>query len=528
MIADILSRGCKNERNAEEFDTDDIEILRAITASTRTEAITEEKLRRHSEEDNQLKAVRKALDSGNWNDAPECFSRCANELCSFGEVVLRGQKIVIPQKLQSQILDISHEGHPGMSVMKRRIRAKYWWPGVDKQIEMTVDGCSLCKMVAQSGPAEPIKSTDLPSEAWEYVGADFLGPLPSGERLLLVVDYFSRYYEVQIMNKTDAEHVISAMRQMFIRLGCPKRIITDNGPPFNSNEFAYFCQEYGIKLVHSIPYQPRINGEVEIQNKSLVKAITISLNSGRDWKEDLQKFLFMQRTTPHSVTGIPPLELFLKRKIRDKLPSMEALTLPNVVDEELRDRDKAAKQKGKDYADQRFHHKESNLKAGDRVLVRRPTKTKWQSRNDPTQHTVIEKRGPALTLQSQTGKITTRDVSHVVKVGQTAPTESLVEPMEEEEEQSADEMTPLHDLASPQHVQQDDLLDSDFEQITTPPETGRNNAPDGTFAPPAASTPYQQKSRPKRDIRPPVWAADYIKLLKERRSVASGAGMNGE
>ena len=41
-------------------------------------------------------------------------------------------------------------------------------------------------------PLPPMKPTRLPEGAWQEIAADMLGPLPNGEYLLVMVDYFSR------------------------------------------------------------------------------------------------------------------------------------------------------------------------------------------------------------------------------------------------------------------------------------------------------------------------------------------------
>ena len=36
--------------------------------------------------------------------------------------------------------------------------------------------------------------------------------------------------------------------------------MSDNGPPFRSNQFEKFCEKHGIRLVHSPPWNPESNG----------------------------------------------------------------------------------------------------------------------------------------------------------------------------------------------------------------------------------------------------------------------------
>lgn len=66
------------------------------------------------------------------------------------------------------------------------------------------------------------------------------------------------------------------------------------------------------------------------------------------------------------------------RKIHDKLPSIHQ---PMEVDEEVADKDKEQKEKGKQYADARRHAKVSDIGVGDDVLVKRMTRANKLSSN---------------------------------------------------------------------------------------------------------------------------------------------------
>ena len=59
-----------------------------------------------------------------------------------------------------------------------------------------------------------------------------MGPLPTGESLLVVVDYYSRFYEVAIMCSTAAKRVVDVLTQIFSRYGFPFTLKSDNGPQF--------------------------------------------------------------------------------------------------------------------------------------------------------------------------------------------------------------------------------------------------------------------------------------------------------
>ncbi len=53
----------------------------------------------------------------------------------------------------------------------------------------------------------PLQMTTLPQAPWQYLSADFCGPLPSGGMLLVVIDEYSRYPEVEIVRSISANTV---------------------------------------------------------------------------------------------------------------------------------------------------------------------------------------------------------------------------------------------------------------------------------------------------------------------------------
>lgn len=175
--------------------------------------------------------------------------------------------------------------------MKRRIRERYFCRGLDKDIEKFIDSCDGCKLMAVSLPSEPLKRTDLPDQVWQKIAIDFNGPVPSGEKLLVVVNYYSRYVEVKVMETTEAGSVIRELEEVFSRLGYPEEIISDNGPPFQSEEFDNWCTANGIWPSHSLRYCPWMNEAVEVNNKGLNKVITICVATGSDWRRGMTPYL---------------------------------------------------------------------------------------------------------------------------------------------------------------------------------------------------------------------------------------------
>ena len=46
-----------------------------------------------------------------------------------------------------------------------------------------------CQLVSRPAPPEPIRTTPLPTRPWRDLAIDLLGSLPTGESILVVVDY---------------------------------------------------------------------------------------------------------------------------------------------------------------------------------------------------------------------------------------------------------------------------------------------------------------------------------------------------
>lgn len=108
------------------------------------------------------------------------------------------------------------------------------------------------------------------------------------------------------MNAITVSETIEVLKDMFSRLGNPVNITADNGATFTSTEFKTFCSEFEIYLYNTTPHWPQQNGEVERQNRDILKC----LSQKTDWKEDLLMYLSMYNSTPHSTTGRSPSGLF--------------------------------------------------------------------------------------------------------------------------------------------------------------------------------------------------------------------------
>lgn len=413
-MADPLSRLSVSEVGRD-FDLDSPFLVLAVLESV---AIDTCELERVSKEDSELNIVRECVRSGIWdNPQAKPFELFKNELGFVGDILVRGSKLVVPMSLRGRMLELAHEGHPGESVMKRRLRDRVWWPGMDREVVKFIATCEGCRLVSLPDKPEPMKRRLLPNGPWIDVAIDFLGPLPSGEYLLVIIDYYSRYKEIEVMRQITAQETTERLHRIFTRLGFPVTITLDNARQFASTWFDSYCKAHGIHLNYSTPYWPQENGLVERQNRSLLKRLQISHALGRNWKEDLTDYLMMYYTTPHSVTGRTPTELCYGRTIRSKIPSLRDIESAP-VEEEVRERDMRLKFQGKEREDSRRRAKDSDLQVGDRVLMRNLLPgNKLLPNFNPNKYTVVDKAGSRVTIRDEASrKSYQRNSAHLKRV----------------------------------------------------------------------------------------------------------------
>ena len=93
-----------------------------------------------------------------------------------------------------------------------------------------------------------MQRTEPPTGPWQDVAADLMGPMPGGENLLVVVDYYSRFFEVVVMKSTTTPRIIAALMDIFARFGFPYTLKTDNGSQFVNGEFEGFLKECGLNI----------------------------------------------------------------------------------------------------------------------------------------------------------------------------------------------------------------------------------------------------------------------------------------
>ena len=226
-----------------------------------------------------------------------------DELSIDHGLLMKGSRIIIPTTQRERTLTNLHVGHQGILSMQQMAKTTVYWPGIDANIEDWVQRCSACLATKPNQKREPLLPHEVPDGPWQKIGADFFDL--DGKKFLLVIDYFSKFPFVELVTTTSAQSTINKLRNIFATEGAPQTLITDNGPPFNSNEFKRFCQEWNLEHHTSSPNYPQSDGQAERAVQTVKQCMARCKQDGQDFKQAL----LQMRTTPISTDLPSPFEI---------------------------------------------------------------------------------------------------------------------------------------------------------------------------------------------------------------------------
>lgn len=132
--------------------------------------ITAAEIARHSYRETHLKQFLNYV-LRDWPTTPlkgelQLYHMRQTELSVMKGCLLCGERVVIPPKLQWEMLEVLHVGHLGIVRMKALARRYVWWPNMDQDITEWVATCTPCQ---DSRPAPPSAPTEECGNAQEFV-----------------------------------------------------------------------------------------------------------------------------------------------------------------------------------------------------------------------------------------------------------------------------------------------------------------------------------------------------------------------
>jgi transposase InsO family protein len=373
-------------------DAADDRLVQTIFGALGTSVITLDQVAVATDADPHLPTLRQYIVSG-WPakgqlpSALKPFWAVRSELSTAvgGCVLVRGIRTIIPSSLRRTVLDLAHEGHPGVVRMKQRCRDAVWYPGIDGNIEDYIHNCTACVVSGKATRPTPglLQPVALPTGPWRKLALDIAGEFvaaPQHQRYLIVaVDYYSKWPEVGMCGSPTTAAVTDFLTGLFERFGLVEEITTDNGVQFTSTEFAGFLQAHGIRHTKSALYSPEANAEVERFNRVIKDGLKAAIAASQTFRAGLRQLLAAYRSTPHATTGVSPASVLLAFPLRTPL-SMLSTGLrqparPADAAAHIARRVSFAQQQSSSYYNRRKRARSPGITAGDYVRIHRPTRS---------------------------------------------------------------------------------------------------------------------------------------------------------
>ena len=251
-------------------------------------------------------------------NAKPYFNR-RNDLSLQEGVVMFGLRVVVPSTYRGIILSELHKCHRGIVRIDALSRIQVWYPGIDNDIKTVPLNLVMNAQKSKISLRSHKNPWNWPTNPFDRVHVDFF---LRGMKKMIYYDSYSKWLEIDCMTSTKSYDAIRVFHTLFSRFGFPVQLMSDNGPQFLSYEFDQFLKINDMKHIRSSAYHPCSKGGAErfVQTiKQDLKACSIALLDGKK----LNYFLFGYRSTPSSVTGKPPSELFLGRQIRCRFDVMK-------------------------------------------------------------------------------------------------------------------------------------------------------------------------------------------------------------
>lgn len=242
-------------------------------------------------------------------------------------ILICTNQIEIPdENKREEIIKENHAsaigGHKGITKTYYRIKHRYFWPHMKREIEAYIQNCRNCqlKKLTRIKTKQPMILTDTPDASFDKVSIDIMGPLPTSPNgynyILTIQDLLTKYSLAIPLRSASALEVADAFVQEFICIyGAPKALLTDQGSHFLNSLMRAIARKFRITHFKATAYRPQTSGSIERSHHVLweyLKQFTIK----NDWDTHLKLASFSYNTSLHEGTKFTPYELVFGRIAR--------------------------------------------------------------------------------------------------------------------------------------------------------------------------------------------------------------------
>ena len=327
-----------------------------------------------------LTAPRTDLDPNRVSDG---FLYYDDRLCIPSDPSLR-------TRLMQECHDSDTGGHLGKDKTTEQLKRRFYWSGMDSDIQQYVTTCDACQRnkPSQQATMGALRSLPIPPSAWHTVSMDLITALPQSasghDAIVVFVCKLTKmvHYAACSTTVTAPELAEIFLRTVIRQHGLPVNIISDRDPRFTAGFWRALWAKLGTTLTMSTAYHPQTDGQTENSNKTLETMLRSVVNFEQtDWDSHLHLAEFAVNNSKNATTGYTPFFLNHGHELRSPIDAaIDSLTPPptNEAADSLSARlldaltraqanIKTAQERQAHYADQ--HRRDVTFKVGDRVLL---------------------------------------------------------------------------------------------------------------------------------------------------------------
>lgn len=223
----------------------------------------------------------------------------------------------VPESMETNIIRTCHDdvGHVGVEKVVTNITSLYWFPKIRSKVKVYTSNCLKCiEFSPASGKREGfLHGIPKGSVPFNTIHVDHCGPFEKTGRgnrhILSIVDGFTKYIRLYACKTVASKETISHLRDYFRSYGRPRRIVSDRGTCFTSDEFGGFSRDESISHVCVAVGTPRANGQVERFNRVITPMLGKIVEDPRKWDIALPSVEYAINNTTSRSTGETPSRL---------------------------------------------------------------------------------------------------------------------------------------------------------------------------------------------------------------------------
>ena len=168
-VSDALSRNplddCEPELSEEELELNIYNVISALPVSDSKL----KKLQFETAKDSTLQKFMHYVMKG-WPDHRDSleydvkpYFSVRDEITVAQNLLLKGDRIIVPSSIHANIRSLVHQGHPGIERCKARARSSVYWPGLSQEINDLVSNCGICQEFRNYQSRETLLPHEVPN-----------------------------------------------------------------------------------------------------------------------------------------------------------------------------------------------------------------------------------------------------------------------------------------------------------------------------------------------------------------------------